>query len=146
MAKTLRLRGYTWKVLARITAQRDAEQRRAYRAKIATFDARCLVFIDETHHDKKITRRRRGRARRGRRASLHEELGPDIRFSLLAAMNSTGFVVRACRFISKRGVNREDFLAWVREDLCGVDAAGEPRPRSSHGKPFGPVTVEALRS
>ena len=45
---------------------------------------------------------------------------------LQAALNSTGFVVRACRFISKRGVNCEDFLAWVREDLCGLDAAGEP--------------------
>jgi hypothetical protein len=53
VAKTLRLCGYTWKVLARIAAQRDAEQRRACRAKIATVDARCLLFIDESHHEKK---------------------------------------------------------------------------------------------
>ena len=120
-------RGYGWKVLGRIAAQRDAEERLAYRAMIRTFDPRCLLFLDESHHDRNNTRRRRGRARSGETPTVHEALGSaDVRFSLLAAMNSAGFVVPACRIIEKRGVDREDFLTWVREDLCGLDAAGEP--------------------
>ncbi len=120
-------RGLTSKVLARRAAQRDARARLDFRDLIGTFDPRCLLFIDESHHDRKNTRRRRGRAHRGRTPSVHEALGgPDVRFSLLAAMNSSGFVVNACRIIEKRGVKRRNFLAWVREALCGLDDAGEP--------------------
>ncbi len=120
-------RGYTWKVLARLAAQRDARARLDFRSVISTFDPRCLLFIDESHHDRKNTRRSRGRARRGMTPSVSEVLGGgDVRFSLLAAMNSSGFVLSACRIIEKRGVKQRDFMAWVREALCGLDEAGDP--------------------
>ena len=93
-------------MLARLAAQRDARARLDFRDVIGTFDPQCLLFIDESHHDRKNTRRRRGRARRGKTPSVHEVLGgPDVRFSLLAAMNSSGFVVNACRIIGRGGSN-----------------------------------------
>ena len=92
------------KVLARLAAQRDARARLDFRDVIGTFDPQCLLFIDESHHDRKNARRRRGRARRGKTPSVHEVLGgPDVRFSLLAAMNSSGFVVNACRIRGSNG-------------------------------------------
>jgi hypothetical protein len=121
-------RGRTSKVLARRAAQRDARARLDFRDVIGTFDPRCLLFIDESHHDRKNTRRRGGRAHRGRTPSVYEALGgPDVRFSLLAAMNSSGFVSSTpAAIIEKRGVKRRNFLAWVREAMCGLDDAGEP--------------------
>jgi hypothetical protein len=126
LAKALLDRGYTWKVLARMAKERDAQERLAFRRMMSTIDARCLLFIDESHHDRNNTRRRRGRAQRGRTPAVLESFGHDQRFSLLGAMNSTGFVVGACRVIEKRGVNHDDLMDWVRESLCGIDTDGEP--------------------
>ena len=85
LAKALLDRGYTWKVLARMAKERDAQERLAFRRMMSTIDARCLLFIDESHHDRNNTRRRRGRAQRGRTPAVLENFGHDQRFSLLAA-------------------------------------------------------------
>ena len=59
-------KGLSSKVLGRMAAERDAQERLSFRAMISKIDARCLLFIDESHHDRNNTRRRRGRADRGR--------------------------------------------------------------------------------
>lgn len=78
------------------------------------------VFVDESHADNHAYRRRRGRARRGRQPVAVRLHNRGERVSIMAAMNSHGFVVDACTVVPAVGIDGEAFIDWVRDWLVPV--------------------------
>jgi len=63
--KALRKRGWTGKVLQRHALEQDADLRNVYQITIGRFPPETLLFVDETHCDRKTYRRKYGYSRRG---------------------------------------------------------------------------------
>jgi len=63
--RALRSRGWTRKKLERHAREQDAMLRAIFRETIASYAPETLLFIDETHCDRKTYRRKYGYSRRG---------------------------------------------------------------------------------
>lgn len=88
---------YTVKIKHRPAAQRKYVQigefyERMREWKAAGVDARSLVFIDEMSRNVAKMQRRRGRAKRGERATKAEFLVRGQRFNVMAALAVDGFI------------------------------------------------------
>ena len=83
---------YTAKVLVKMAAQRDVLEREDYAERIAGIPASNMVFIDESHFEDSMLRRRRGRAPRGENPRMFEVLSRDNNMSVLAAFTTNGFL------------------------------------------------------
>jgi transposase len=110
----------TLKTLERLARQRDEVEREAVREILRMIPSECLVIIDETSLDKRSVRRRRGWAPRGQPAHLWEAFRSDGKLrSLMAVMNSQGFVLEACEVV-KDGVTDDKFYEWAEEYLLHI--------------------------
>ena len=121
--------GYTSKKLERMSTKRSAILRAHYVSSMKGFDPECMIFIDESHVDDRSSRRRMGRALKGKKAKVYEFLGRGNSHSILAAMNIDGFVLKACRTLDFT-VNESVFMTWARECLAPVLGA-YPNNRNS---------------
>ena len=130
ISRALRRYGYSLRTLYTKAAQRDELLHLECRMRLAQYDPRQLVFVDETHQDERQARRRRGWAKRGRVPTVFEALGSK-RFTVIAACNLWGFVMDACETIELKphqGVDGARFLEWVEQKLVpqlGSFMAGE---------------------
>jgi hypothetical protein len=102
--------GFSRKVVYEKSAQRDEEERAAWRTFILDRGpdvANHLVFIDETHKSIKAMRRRRHWVYRGREQPfcVNPFYGNDrdIRYSMIVACDQNGFVQEACEVIKTTG-------------------------------------------
>ncbi|EEB94039.1 hypothetical protein MPER_07219, partial [Moniliophthora perniciosa FA553] len=62
--------GIPFKQLRKIAAERSEVKRMRFRDEIADYDPEQLGFIDETSVDERTSGRRKGRAKRGQRATM----------------------------------------------------------------------------
>lgn len=112
-----------------MSTKRSAILRAHYVSSMKGFDPECMIFIDESHVDDRSSRRRMGRALKGKKAKVYEFLGRGNSHSILAAMNIDGFVLKACRTLDFT-VNESVFMTWARECLAPVLGA-YPNNRNS---------------
>jgi len=66
--RTLRRAGFTMKKLTRVAAERSAEKRLEYMARIGNYSPEQLVFVDESSVDRRTTYRGRAWSIRGTKA------------------------------------------------------------------------------
>jgi transposase len=92
IARELGRAGYSIKKLKRIAAERSDEKRAAYVYHIAQYTDEQLGFIDETSKDEKTPGRRRGRAKRGRRAQRRQVFIRGCRLSGTGLLTVDGMV------------------------------------------------------
>lgn len=98
--------GFSLKVVYEKSAQRDDEERAAWRTFMMERGpnvANHLIYIDETHKSIKAMRRRRNWVLKGRgqpfRVTPFFGNNRDIRYSMIAACDQNGFVQEACEVI-----------------------------------------------
>jgi hypothetical protein len=92
------------KVLERMARQRCEAQRQLFREALTGPGAlpECYVIMDESSMDRRTLRRRRGWSPRGKPAKLFEVFevqGSQKLHSLLAVVNSDGFILDACKLV-----------------------------------------------
>jgi len=84
------------------------------------YDHNCLIFLDKSHVDDRDSRRKKGWALRGLNCVIRETFHRGNPVSVIAAFNSSGFVMPACWVEASKGVNQEIFLDWVKLYLLPV--------------------------
>ena len=119
LSRVFRKHDYTSKKLERMSTKRSAILRAEYVSSMKGFDPECMIFTDESHVDDRSSRRRMGRALKGKKAKVYEFLGRGNSHSILAAMNIEGFVINACRCVDFT-INESVFMTWAREYLAPV--------------------------
>ena len=127
---TLRKRiGYTLTALRRLAMQADALEMLRFKRAIADVPAECIVFVDESHVDRRDVRRRRGWSPRGFSTDVREWFGRgDVAYTLLAAVNVDGFLLNATTAVTGSNDSAR-FADWVEHRLCpelGQWGLGEP--------------------
>jgi hypothetical protein len=125
---TLRKRiGYTLTALRRLAMQADALEMLRFKRAIADVPAECIVFVDESHVDRRDVRRRRGWSPRGFSTDVREWFGRgDVAYTLLAAVNVDGFLLNATTAVT--GSNDSARFA----DHAPVEPIRENRKLRSH--------------
>lgn len=103
-----------------IATEQDAVARAAWQTEVATWDARQVVFLDETSTHTSLTRSR-GRAARGQRVigRVPRTHGPNM--SCLAALSPTGITVP---LVIEGAIDGSVFQPWLREWLLPSLVAG----------------------
>ena len=134
---------YSLQVCYESAKQRDEVERERYRLALRHLveDAAQVLVVDETHKDKRASRRRRAWGRRNsggipiKRWFCHE-----IRYTMIAGFNIDGFVDSTVELfmrdeISNEGaagtVDREMFVEWVRTRLCPVLGRYDAKEKNS---------------
>jgi hypothetical protein len=116
--------GYTLKALRHRARREDAIAQARYAVNIAGVPIWALIFLDETHLSRSDFRRRRGRSRRGTRATAHDFIpGKSYNLSVLTCCNVDGFVQGgACKVLDHNShsegeavTDKDAVLAWIRE-------------------------------
>jgi hypothetical protein len=106
--------------------ERDPILRAAWFRKLASYDAKQLVFLDESGFNSKLGRRFRGFAPKGQAVRMKVKLCKAEHLSMLPAFTVDGYI--ACN-VYRGAVSKEDYIAFLDEDLlplCGP----YPAPRS----------------
>ncbi len=119
ISRALKRYGYSLRTLFTRAQQRDELKHMLCRARLGEYSPSQFIFVDETHQDEKQARRRRGWAKRGRVPTVFEPLS-NKRYTVIAAFNSSGFVMPACEVIElepHKDVDGERFLELVKEKL-----------------------------
>ena len=109
------------KVLESLARQRDQDARDRCYDVLKALPSECFVIIDESSIDRRTLRRRRGWAPVNKPARLYELFtvpGAGLR-SLIAAVNSEGFVLPACKLLHD-GVTDEALYEWAEECLIPI--------------------------
>lgn len=103
-----------------IATEQDAAARAAWQAEVAAWDARQVVFLDETSTHTSLTRSR-GRASRGERVvdRVPRNHGPNM--SCLAALTPDGITVP---LVIEGAIDGTVFQPWLREWLLPALAPG----------------------
>jgi transposase len=116
---TLRDMGFSYKVLKRTAAQRDEEQRSAWRDEVANNLSReQLVFLDESSKDGRTFYRTYGRGLRGSRAVEQVPFERSSRWSILPALSLDGYI--GLRIVPG-SVDGGAFFDFVVEDVVRQD-------------------------
>lgn len=115
---------YTLKILEQRAIQRSFEERTKFCKLIdeliedgATPEMFC--FIDESHVTRMSARRRRGRSLRGKKITVSNKF-IDERYSLLAAFDSSGFLMNVCEIVDvtqDATITQDKFLTWFERNL-----------------------------
>ncbi len=117
LCRALRENDRPLKVLEHRALERDRSKRWQYRDAIRLLpNPERLVFLDESHFDNRVIRRRRGRARRGQPAVVFKKLGHLKNTSLLAAVTVNGMIQAACKAYED-GINHDVLIEWARYHL-----------------------------
>ena len=123
---------YSLQVCYESAKQRDEIERQRYKLalKYLVEDASQVLVIDETHKDKRESRRRRAWGRRNSGGvPIKRWFANDVRYTMIAGFNLDGFVESTVGIYmrdetSNEGaagtVDRNAFIDWVRESLCPV--------------------------
>jgi len=85
--RTLRSAGFTMKKITRVAAERSASKRLEYLARIGQYEARQLVFVDESSVDRRTTYRGRAWSIKGTKAQRKAFFVRGRRFSVLPALS-----------------------------------------------------------
>lgn len=131
--KTVRHKlGYTLQVCYESAKQRDELERKRYMIALKGLvkNAEQVIVIDETHKDKRASRRRRAWGfRNGGGVKLRKWFRTECRYTMIAGFNINGFVESTVGLyprdeISEEGaagtVDGEGFRKWLKERLCPV--------------------------
>ena len=107
--------GLTRKIMRRAAAERDYALRAAWMFDIlATYTAEQMVVLDESSKDDRTLIRRYGRAARGQDAVLDVSLDRGIRYSVLPALTTEGYIaVRAV----EGSIDGAEFFDFVVNDV-----------------------------
>ena len=125
---------YSLQVCYESAKQRDEMERERYRIALKSMvkDVEQVIVIDETHKDKRSSRRRRAWGRRNSGGiALKRWYVNEVRYTMIAAFNIDGFVectsnlyLRTNTDSSNEGaagtVDGDMFIEWVRNFLCPV--------------------------
>jgi len=85
--RTLRRAGFTMKKITRVAAERSAQKRLEYLARIGEYNAEQLIFVDESSVDRRTTYRQRAWSFRGTKAQRKAFFVRGRRFSVLPALS-----------------------------------------------------------
>ena len=132
--------GYSLHVCYEAAAQRNEAERCRYKAALESLvtNADQVIFVDESHKDRRASRRRRAWGLRNKGGvALRRWFKNSVRYTMIAAMDINGFITSSIDCV-KRGESEEDqntvdssyFESWVENFLCptlGSYAKGEPR-------------------
>ena len=108
----------TSKVLTVYDPRKDVAESARCRSALRRYPLRCLVVIDASHVDtRKDSARRRGRAKRGKRAFARQFLSSDGKLrSVMGVMTMNGMEVDACGFL-EGGVTEAKYLTWFKSKV-----------------------------
>lgn len=110
MSRTLRAMGWSRKTCRRIAQQQDKQLRNFYLRKVSQYEAKQLVFIDESGCDKKAGQRRMGWSPRGSTPVKVNELNRDTRYQILPAYTMEGILLARIYTGSTDAEWFEDFI------------------------------------
>lgn len=123
---------HSLQVCVEVATQRNELQRFQYREALHALveHPEQVIVLDETHKDKKASRRRRGWGKRNSGGvHINRWFRDNINYTMIAAMNIDGFIDSTIKLvmrdaISEEGaagtVDGEGFQDWVREYLVPV--------------------------
>ena len=109
--------GYSLTALRRKASLSSRRERERFLRGIAGIGAHCLVFVDETHKDRRAARRSRGWSPRGKETNVTEHFAQDMNYTLIAAANIEGIVRDACEVFDVN-VDGEIFCTWFENFLA----------------------------
>ena len=124
--------GYTLQVCYESAKQRDELERKRYSIALKSLvkNVDQVIVIDETHKDKRASRRRRAwGVRNGGGVRLRKWFKNECQYTMIAGFNVNGFVNSTVGLyprdeISDEGaagtVDGDGFKQWVKERLCPV--------------------------
>jgi transposase len=111
--------GYSIKKLKRIAAERNEDKRADFVYRIAEYTQEQLGFIDETSKDEKTPGRRKGRAKKGRRAKRRQVFVRGHRLSGTGLLTIDGMVTSTVVQGSMTTVSFCEFLEeYVVRTVC----------------------------
>jgi len=113
----LRDLGISRKIMIRAAAERDDQLRAEWMYDfLATYSAEQMVVLDESSKDGKTLIRRYGRAQSGEDAVIQVSLDRGVRYSILPALTTDGYIaVRAV----EGSIDGEEFFDFIVNDLVG---------------------------
>ena len=106
--------GYSIKKLKRIAAERNEDKRAEFVYHIAEYNQEQLGFIDETSKDEKTPGRRRGRAKKGRRAKRRQVFVRGHRLSATGLLTIDGMVTST---VVEGSMTTESFCEFLEENV-----------------------------
>ena len=106
--------GYSIKKLKRIAAERNEDKRAEFVYRIAEYTQEQLGFIDETSKDEKTPGRRRGRAKKGRRAKRRQVFVRGHRLSGTGLLTIDGMVTST---VVQGSMTTESFCEFLEENV-----------------------------
>lgn len=125
ISRTLKDMGWSRKTCRRVAQQRDDELQDLYLRRVSQYDAKQLVFIDESGCDKKAGQRRMGWAPRGKTPVKVDGLSRDTRHQILPAYTVDGILLARFYTGSTDATWFKDFIQQLLHH-CGK----WPEPRS----------------
>lgn len=107
--------GISVKKLKRIAAERDEGRRAAFIARMAQYEPEEIGFLDETSKDERTIGRRRGRARRGRRAQMRQVFVRGRRLSAEGLLTLDGIVAST---VVEGSMTREMYIEFLEHTVA----------------------------
>jgi hypothetical protein len=115
VSRLIKANHWTRKKLTTISNRRSEELRGSYIDDIASYAADDLIFLDESIFNDKTGWRSRGYAPMGEPARYRCNIARGDTYSVLPAIDIDGYL--PCTGIKKGYYNREDLLAWIKDQL-----------------------------
>lgn len=109
--------GYSIKKLKRIAAERDEDKRADFVYRIAEYTQEQLGFINETSKDEKTPGRRKGRAKKGRRAKRRQVFVRGHRLSGTGLLTIDGMVTST---VVQGTMTTESFCEFLEENVVCI--------------------------
>jgi len=109
--------GVSVKKLKRVAKERNENLRADFIRQMAQYDPEQIGFIDETSKDERTTQRRRGRAKKGRRAEMKGVFVPGRGFSVEALLTLDGL---SAGKVVEGSMTRVSFLEWLEYDVVCI--------------------------
>jgi hypothetical protein len=109
IGRALRRAGWSKKICAHTTSQRDKVARAMYLQDMLRFTPEQLVYVDKTYVSDKVSIRRRGWSPRGRTPRSRHHLHYAKRYSVLPAYSIDGWLLEP--LIVEGSVNADRFNA-----------------------------------
>jgi transposase len=106
--------GYSVKKLKKIATERNEDKRAEFVYRMAEYTQEQLGFIDETSKDEKTPGRRRGRAKKGRRAKRRQVFIRGHRLSGIGLLTIDGMVTSA---VVEGSMTTESFCKFLEENV-----------------------------
>jgi transposase len=114
ICRELQRYGYTSKKLKRIARERSEFKRACFVEEIADYDQEQLGFIDETSKDHRTAGRRKGRAKKGRRAQRRQRFVRGARLTATGFLTTDGMVTST---VIEGSMTRETFCEFLEESV-----------------------------